>query len=232
VAANRVFSGHCRIEAMAGDGQALLLDGLRVHLDLQLESEVTAPMPAAAGSGRQPEATATELAAPRRTRGKAPATPAYQQWAVLAALTSLLLALASWWVGGEPSHPAVEPAEPTSSVASEPQHAAATAAQISVPPAVTAAAEPPVVVVPAPVPPPAVAAPQASSAATAAAGTPRPARPAPGSHARPPSSTAGGAQHTALATATGATVRREEARAAAPPRSANADLLDLFGDTK
>jgi len=111
VAANRVFSGYCRIEAMAGGGQALLLEGLRVHLDLQLEPEATAPMPAGSLDGRRPDVAATERAAPRRARQATQSTPAYQQWAVLAALATLLLALASWWVGGEPAQLVTEPTD-------------------------------------------------------------------------------------------------------------------------
>ncbi|HKO90532.1 MAG TPA: hypothetical protein VJU61_05235, partial [Polyangiaceae bacterium] len=102
MAANRVFSGQCRVEAIAGDSQGLIFENLRVHLDLQLEPEATDPLPAGSRAESRLDSTATERALPRRRPRRASALPTHQQWAVLAALASLLFALASWWVGGEP----------------------------------------------------------------------------------------------------------------------------------
>jgi len=219
---------------MAGDGQALLLlEGLRLHLDVQLEPEgaETAPMPVGTFGGRPRDATATERAAPRRASGRASPAPAYQQWVVLTALASLLLALGSWWVGGEPAQPAAESTNSSSSLSSELEPARTMAAPLSVAPVVpppAAPAEPPVVVVPVLAPPPQPAATTAVPARQA-----RPAATAPALRPRPP--TSGAAQPPALAAERAvpprATAGGEQARAAAP-RLANSDLLYLFGDTK
>jgi hypothetical protein len=231
VAANRVFSGHCRIEAMAGDGQALLLEGLRVHLDLQLDPEAAASRPEGSLDGRRPDVAATERVAPRRAGRATQATPAYQQWAVLAALATLLLALASWWMDGEPTQPLTERTDTPSSLSAEPLgHSAAPGAPTSdaaAAPTAAAPGEPAVVVVPVLAPPAPATPGLAPSArrATVASSTPRP---PPVVRARAPK-TSGSAPLVAV-DAERASATRQVKEPAPPP--GNADLLYLFGDTK
>jgi hypothetical protein len=92
-----VISGECRVEAISPTGQAFLLDGLRLRLDLQLKARSdTAP-----GLGHATLRFETD-----RLQALVARTPAYQRWAVLAGVAALGLASSIWVWGG-----AAKPAE-------------------------------------------------------------------------------------------------------------------------
>lgn len=216
---------------MAGDGQALLLEGFQVRLDLQLEPEGTVPLPGGSIGGRGPDAPATERATPRRAPVRTQAMPTYQQWAVLIALATLLLALASWWVGNEPAQPVTEHGGSTGNLPAQLPEPAASSAPINVPPAAPAVAAPaePALVVPGSTAPP-VAPALPAAARPGASSTPRPPLAVPGMRART-AKTSAGAPSAALAVERGGAMR-EAKPAARAPRLGSDDLLELFGDTK
>src|SRR4051812_40415471 len=90
-----MLSGECRIDAIPIHGQAVLLDGLRVRLDLRL-----APS-AARAKATDPKQRTGLLLLPRRV----------QRLAAMAGLAALLSALALWFAGGGtlPLQPAPQP---------------------------------------------------------------------------------------------------------------------------
>jgi len=215
---------------MAGDSQALLLEGFQVHLDLRLEPEATAPLPAGSLDGQRPDGAATERASPRRAPGGAQATPTYQQWAVLVALATLLLALASWWVGNEPAQPTTEHGDTTESLPVQlPEPAASSSSVAPAAPAVEAPVGPALAVPGGAAPPVAATLPASARPATMSSSTPRPPRALPSMRART-AKTSGAAQSAALAAEPGEA--KPAAAHARASRLGSDDLLELFGDTK
>lgn len=85
-----MLSGECRIDAIPVNGQAVLIDGLRLRLDLRL-----APSAATAKASPLPQRTSSALL-PRRI----------QRLAAVAGLAALLGALALWFAGGTAAPPA------------------------------------------------------------------------------------------------------------------------------
>ena len=79
-----MLSGECRIDAIPVNGRAVLIDGLRLRLDLRLA-------PAAQPAGHEQRTRSALL--PRRV----------QRLAALAGLAALLMALAFWFAGGAPA---------------------------------------------------------------------------------------------------------------------------------
>ena len=106
-----MLSGECRIDAIPIHGQAVLIDGLRLRLDLRL-----APSAKAADSKQR----TGSLLLPRRV----------QRLAALAGLAALLSALALWFAGG--GAPAPQPAPPAT--AAPPVRAPAARAGAAPPP--------------------------------------------------------------------------------------------------
>jgi hypothetical protein len=89
-----MLSGECRIDAVPVKGQAVLIDGLRLRLDLRL---APAAKPCADAQRTSPALL------PRRV----------QRLAALAGLAALLLALAIWFAGAPvPSQPSSVPPPP------------------------------------------------------------------------------------------------------------------------
>jgi hypothetical protein len=168
-----MLSGECRIDAIPVNGQALLIDGLRLRLDLRLAPSAR---PAKTGSGLEQRTSSALL--PRRV----------QRLAALAGLAALLGALALWFAGGTPA-PAPSPrALPPPAPAAPAPPARAVAA-----PARSEMAAPPVVVTPEVrpivVPPARIEAPvaPADKPAPLVAKSPAPSRPStPKPAARPP----------------------------------------------
>jgi hypothetical protein len=160
-----MLSGECRIDAIPIHGQAVLIDGLRLRLDLRL-----APSAKATDSKQR----TGSLLLPRRV----------QRLAAMAGLAALLSALALWFAGG--GAPAPQPAPPATAAPPVP---APTARAVAAPPPVEVTT--PVAPEVRPIVPPATRSesPTASAAkpALAVAKSPAPSRPAPKPPAgRPP----------------------------------------------
>lgn len=113
-----MLSGECRIDAIPIHGQAVLIDGLRLRLDLRL-----APSAKATDSKQR----TGPLLLPRRV----------QRLAAMAGLAALLSALALWFAGG--GTPAPQPAPPATAAPPVP---APTARAVAAPPSVEVATPP------------------------------------------------------------------------------------------
>jgi hypothetical protein len=169
-----MLSGECRIDAIPVNGQAVLIDGLRLRLDLRLAPSAR---PAKTGSGLEQRTSSALL--PRRA----------QRLAALAGLAALLGALALWFAGGTPAPapppralppPApAEPAPPARAVAAPPR------IEKPSPPVVVAPELRPIVVPPAPIDAPRASADKPAPPVAKSPAPSRPSAPKPPS-ARPP----------------------------------------------
>jgi hypothetical protein len=197
-----MLSGECRIEAIPLSGEAVLLDGLRLRLDLRLRA-----VPKEGSESHLPVLS-----------------PRVQRAAALAGLSALIVALAIWsWGPAAPESvvPAAPTAAPALAPAASPPRIEPTS-PVSVPAPNPA---PAVAAVPTPASPP-----PAPSVRVSSEPTP-PAQPAPAAKDGAPLPQAT-AQQSPPARARAPQAHEAAAAAAVPRPVADADLLYLFGDTK
>jgi len=241
-----VISGECRVEAISPTGQALLLNGLRLRLDLHLKAH--AATDTAPGLGHASVRFETD-----RLHALVARTPAYQLWSVLAGVATLALASSIWIWGGATAPPNLQNldgAGPGALPALTTPPPRANGVPEAKPPVVQpVVADPASAVVVAPVVAPRLEPPAAAEGvlppprARTTEGALRATPPTPASGGRAPvtshpaaasarpnaaRATAGNPQRTSNAENSNA----PSSTRASAPTAANSDLLDLFSDTK